>query len=49
MSKNLTISVGGENADKLIERIRSEAMKKGQSMSEWVVTAIVEQLRNQSE
>jgi hypothetical protein len=48
MSKNLTISVGGENAEKLIQRIREEAIKKGLSMSEYIVEAIIERLRNEA-
>ena len=45
MSVSLTLSIAGENAAKLKERIVKEALKNGMSVSEWVIMTVVQYLR----
>ena len=46
MSTSITFSVAGAQADALKEKIREEATRAGLSMSEWLVEAVAEKLRN---
>jgi len=46
MSCPLSFTIPGEDALKLKKRIQAEALMRGFSMSEFIVEAIVEYLRN---
>jgi len=50
MSVSVTFTIpGGEEAAKFKEKIREEATKRGQAMSELIVEAIAEFLRKQND
>ena len=46
MSVMMSFTVAGEDAAKLKEKVRELALQEGLSMSEWIVDAIVEKIRN---
>lgn len=48
MSVPISFTIPGPDAAKLKERIREESMRRGISMSEWLVEAIAEYLRSQT-
>ena len=49
MSVSITLTVAGEAAPQLKERIRQEAMGRGMSISEFIVMAIAEFLRKEKQ
>jgi len=44
MSASLSFTISGPQAEELKERIRSEALRRGQSMSELITEAVSEYL-----